>query len=78
MRDASYEDPLKAQKQPLVRIQLSPTSGEFAKMPEPQFQDKKTKVPLRVNEQRLIIATCEKGTVEDVDDMKEIKGGLEQ
>jgi len=70
-----HEDPLKAQKQPLVRIQLS--SGEFAKMPEPQFQDKKTKVPLRVNEQRLIIATCEKGTVEDVDDMKEIKGGLD-
>ena len=69
--------PLKAQKQPLVRIQLSPTSTEFAKMPEPQFQDKKTKVPLRVNEQRLIIATCEKGTVEDVDDMKEIKGGLD-
>jgi predicted nucleotide-binding protein (sugar kinase/HSP70/actin superfamily) len=72
-----HEDPLKAEKQPLVRIQLSPTSGEFAKMPEPEFQNKKTKVPLRVNEQRLIIATCEKGTVEDVDDMKEIKGGLE-
>src|SRR5690606_34022173 len=28
-------------------------------------------------EQRLIIATCEKGTVEDVDDMKGIKGELE-
>jgi activator of 2-hydroxyglutaryl-CoA dehydratase/predicted nucleotide-binding protein (sugar kinase/HSP70/actin superfamily) len=71
------EDPLKAQKQPLVLIQLSPSSSEFAKMPEPQFQDKKTKVPLGVNEQRLIIATCEKGAVEDVNDMKEIKGGLE-
>ena len=72
-----HEDPLKAQKQPLVRIQISPSSTEFAKMPEPQFQHKKTKVPLRVNEQRLIISTCEKGSVEDVDDMKEIKGGLD-
>jgi len=29
------------------------------------------------NEQRLIIATCEKGTVEDVNDMKDIKAGLD-
>ena len=72
-----HEDPLRAQKQPLVGIQLSVNSTEFAKLPEPQFQDKKTKVPLRISEQRLIIATCEKGTVEDVDDMKDIKGGLE-
>jgi predicted CoA-substrate-specific enzyme activase len=72
-----HEDPLKAQKQPLTMIQLSVNSTEFAKMPEPKFQDKKTKVPLRVTEQRLIIATCEKGTVEDVDDMKDIKGGLD-
>src|SRR3954447_19166826 len=72
-----HEDPLKAEKQPLVGIQLSINSTEFAKLPEPKFQDKKTKVPLRVNEQRLIIATCEKGTVEDVDDMKDIKGGLD-
>ncbi len=42
-----------------------------------EYQDKKTKVPLRVGEQRLIIATCEKGTVEDVEDMKGIKSGLE-
>ncbi|MGH9627689.1 MAG: acyl-CoA dehydratase activase-related protein, partial [Bryobacteraceae bacterium] len=72
-----HEDPLKAQKQPLTMIKLSVNSPEFAKMPEPKFQDKKTKVPLRVQEQRLIIATCEKGTVEDVDDMKDIKGGLD-
>ena len=39
---------------------------------------KKTKVPLMVGQQRLIIATCEKGTVEDVNDMKEIKAGLDQ
>src|SRR5260370_28483078 len=29
-------------------------------------------------EQRLIIANCEKGTVEDVNDMKDIKAGLDQ
>jgi len=38
---------------------------------------KVTKVPLMENEQRLIIATCEKGTVEDVNEMKEIKAGIE-
>jgi len=39
---------------------------------------KVTKVPLMVGEQRLIIATCEKGTVEDINDMKDIKAGLDQ
>src|SRR5262244_3132 len=38
---------------------------------------KVTKVPLMHGEQRLIIATCEKGTVEDLNDMKEIKAGLD-
>ena len=38
---------------------------------------KVTKVPLMENEQRLIIATCEKGTVEDVNEMKGIKAGIE-
>jgi hypothetical protein len=37
----------------------------------------KTKVPLKANEQRLIIATCEKGTVEEMDDMKEIKAEID-
>jgi predicted CoA-substrate-specific enzyme activase len=37
-----------------------------------------TKVPLMMGEQRLIIATCEKGTVEDLGDMKEIKAGLDK
>ncbi|HVA65008.1 MAG TPA: BadF/BadG/BcrA/BcrD ATPase family protein [Terriglobales bacterium] len=37
----------------------------------------KSKVPLREGEQRLIIATCEKGTVEDLGDMKNIKAGLD-
>jgi len=38
---------------------------------------KVTKVPLMHGEQRLIIATCEKGTVEDLNDMKGIKAGLD-
>jgi len=49
-------------------------------MPLPVTPAKKkvSKVPLQANEQRLIIATCEKGTVEDVNDMKGIKAGLDQ
>src|SRR5262245_32780294 len=39
---------------------------------------KVTKVPLMRGEQRLIIATCEKGTVEDLNDMKEIKAGIDE
>jgi predicted CoA-substrate-specific enzyme activase len=38
----------------------------------------KSKVPLFAGEQRLIIATCEKGTVEDVNDMRDIKKGLDE
>src|SRR6201987_2390855 len=38
---------------------------------------KVTKVPLMHCEQRLIIATCEKGLVEDVNEMKDIKAGLD-
>jgi len=37
-----------------------------------------TKVPLMQGEQRLIIATCEKGTVEDLNEMKDIKAGLDK
>jgi predicted CoA-substrate-specific enzyme activase len=37
-----------------------------------------TKVPLMLGEQRLIIATCEKGAVEDLNEMKDIKAGLDQ
>jgi predicted CoA-substrate-specific enzyme activase len=68
---------LKAAAQPLVQIHLSPDSKETVKLPEPKFQERKTKVPLRVGERRLIIATCEKGTVEDTDEMKGIKAGLD-
>jgi activator of 2-hydroxyglutaryl-CoA dehydratase/predicted nucleotide-binding protein (sugar kinase/HSP70/actin superfamily) len=38
---------------------------------------RKSRVPLQDGGQRLIIATCEKGTVEDVGDMREIKKGLD-
>jgi predicted CoA-substrate-specific enzyme activase len=38
----------------------------------------KTKVPLEPGSQRLIIATCEKGTVENVEDMRQIKGSLDK
>jgi len=38
----------------------------------------KTKVPLAAGAQRLIIATCEKGTVENIEDMRGIKAGLDK
>jgi predicted CoA-substrate-specific enzyme activase len=44
----------------------------------PPAPPKKSKVPLMAGEQRLIIATCEKGTVEDVSEMKDIKAGLDK
>ncbi len=47
-------------------------------LPVTPAKKKVTKVPLAADEQRLIIATCEKGTVEDVNDMKDIKAGLDQ
>jgi predicted nucleotide-binding protein (sugar kinase/HSP70/actin superfamily) len=47
-------------------------------LPVTPVKKKVTKVPLAANEQRLIIATCEKGTVEDVSEMKGIKAGLDQ
>ncbi|MBV8831883.1 MAG: hypothetical protein JO108_21955 [Acidobacteriaceae bacterium] len=68
---------LKAAAQPLVQIHLSANSTETVKLPEPKFQDRKTKVPLRLGERRLIIATCEKGTVEDTAEMKGIKADLD-
>ncbi|HTM50604.1 MAG TPA: BadF/BadG/BcrA/BcrD ATPase family protein [Bryobacteraceae bacterium] len=58
-------------------IDVSTGGGQFLPLGQLQPQQKKTKVPLMVGEQRLIIATCEKGTVEDVDEMKEIKAGLD-
>jgi predicted CoA-substrate-specific enzyme activase len=70
-------EPMTSVAQPLTQIQISIGSSETVKLPEPKFQDRKTKVPLRQDEQRLIIATCEKGTVEDMEEMKGIKGNLD-
>ena len=39
---------------------------------------KQSKVPLAPNERRLIIATCEKGAAEDLDDMKQIKAEIDR
>jgi len=43
-----------------------------------ESKPKTSKVPLEAGTTRLIIATCEKGTVEDVNDMREIKKGLDR
>jgi len=51
-----------------VGDQLEPAS------PLPVF---KSKVPLQAGERRLIISTCEKGQVEDVNAMRGIKAGLD-
>jgi activator of 2-hydroxyglutaryl-CoA dehydratase/predicted nucleotide-binding protein (sugar kinase/HSP70/actin superfamily) len=51
--------------------------GASQTQPRPPERKLKSRVPLAVNEQRLIIATCEKGTVEDVNDMRQIKKGLD-
>ena len=47
--------------------------------PNPDYRPPvKTKVPLEAGAQRLIIATCEKGTVENIEDMRGIKAGLDK
>jgi predicted CoA-substrate-specific enzyme activase len=48
-----------------------------ASTPKPAPKKAVSKIPLQPGEKRLIIATCEKGTVEDVADMREIKKGLD-
>jgi len=76
---SSQASPFKAKAEPLIQIQLSPGSLKVAELPKPvEFQSRNTKVPLRRGEQRLIIATCEKGTVEDLDDMKGIKADIDK
>ena len=71
--------PFKAKAEPLIQIQISPGSSKVIELPKPvEFQPRKTKVPLRLGEQRLIIATCEKGTVEDLADMKDIKSDIDK
>ncbi len=47
-------------------------------LPNPNYKPPaKTKVPLAAGAQRLIIATCEKGTVENVEEMRVIKGDID-
>src|SRR6202167_1356465 len=75
----SSKGSFKAKIEPLIQIQISPGSSKVIELPKPvDFQPRKTKVPLRVGEQRLIIATCEKGTVEDLSDMKDIKADIDK
>jgi predicted CoA-substrate-specific enzyme activase len=45
---------------------------------ESGYRPKNSKVPLAPGAQRLIIATCEKGTVEDVNEMRLIKGDIDK
>jgi predicted CoA-substrate-specific enzyme activase len=71
---------LRAKAEPLIQIQAAPGAKKQVEVLKPtgEFQPRKTKVPLRVGEQRLIIATCEKGTVEDLSDMKDIKADIDK
>ena len=58
-----------------LRTFIDVTVGEIDKSsPLPVF---KSKVPLQAGERRLIISTCEKGQVEDVNAMRGIKAGLD-
>ena len=71
---------LRAKVEPLIQILAAPGAKKPVEAPKPtgEFQPRKTKVPLRAGEQRLIIATCEKGTVEDLNDMKDIKADIDK
>ena len=53
-----------------IDIRTEPVKTWFRSKRSPRFP--------HAGEQRLIIATCEKGLVEDVNDMKDIKAGLDQ
>jgi len=71
---------LRAKVEPLIQIQAALGAKKPVEPPKPtgDFQPRKTKVPLRIGEQRLIIATCEKGAVEDLNDMKGIKADIDK
>jgi predicted CoA-substrate-specific enzyme activase len=57
-----------------IDVDLGGLQKKEAESPLPIF---KSKVPLRPGEQRMIISTCEKGQVEDVNAMRGIKAGLD-
>ena len=77
---SSSNTSFRAKAEPLIQIQAAPGAKKTVEAPRPsgEFQPRKTKVPLRVGEQRLIIATCEKGAVEDLNDMKDIKADIDK
>lgn len=77
---SSSASTFRAKAEPLIQIQAAPGAAKpiEALKPPAEFQPRKTKVPLRMGEQRLIIATCEKGAVEDLDEMKGIKADIEK
>jgi predicted CoA-substrate-specific enzyme activase len=77
---SSSNTSFRAKAEPLIQIQAAPGAKKTVETPKPtgEFQPRKTKVPLRVGEQRLIIATCEKGAVEDLNDMKDIKADIDK
>lgn len=77
---SSSASTFRAKAEPLIQIQAAPGAAKpiEALKPSAEFQPRKTKVPLRMGEQRLIIATCEKGAVEDLDEMKGIKADIEK
>lgn len=57
-----------------LRTFVDVQTGSSAEGLAPPFP---ARVPLQPGEQRMIIATCEKGAVEDLDSMREIKAGLD-
>jgi activator of 2-hydroxyglutaryl-CoA dehydratase/predicted nucleotide-binding protein (sugar kinase/HSP70/actin superfamily) len=60
-----------------TRLKRAPDEAEGSEPARPEKKPFVSKVPLQEGEQRLIISTCEKGTVEDVNDMRQIKKGLD-
>ncbi|MGH9505664.1 MAG: BadF/BadG/BcrA/BcrD ATPase family protein, partial [Terriglobales bacterium] len=60
-----------------IDISTGANTGSGDVVPVAQLGKKESKVPMQPGEQRLIIATCEKGTVEDMSEMKDIKSGIE-
>jgi len=70
---------LASKPEPLVSILAAPGARTAVEMPKPaQPARTASKVPLAQGAQRLILATCEKGTVEDLDKMRVIKQGMDQ
>ena len=61
-------------KNACLRTFLDVQSGEAESWLPPPFR---TKVPLQRGEQRMIIATCEKGAVEDIESMRGIKADVD-